>query len=265
MSFRAALIVLVCAGAAAVVVLWSSDERASSASRMTQEPVADLAPQASVPAPLRAPVVDEEEVPAADHEPATAREALAAWHGERWPAVERELVARGVQLDQAYSQRPWEEVAPAFESRIGISRAKRAALVRVHQHWPEVVSPDWVRREFSGSAAGRPVDEADAAAIATLVAPANAVIAVRAEQWSDLLDSHVHECWRTGRYVRSPFTTEGVADEGGFHSESHAGDGWAVTISLARSDCPDLVEVEQEMELLCRERDALVAEYLRER
>jgi hypothetical protein len=255
--------------AGVVVALWSAEGRASNATRGRVASGTDLEavkvagtlalrrPEPPAPAPVPAPAV-------AAHAQ-TAGEFLADWHGDRWPAVAQALSASGFDLDQPYTQRPWEQVAPAFEQRIGLSPAKRAALVRAHGRWPERLDVDFVRASFPAGRGARPVDAADIVAIADLVAPANADIAARAELYGDLLDLHVHERWRTGRYERAPVTTAGLGEQRGFHSESHGGDGWAVTITLKREECPDLMEIEQQIALLCRERDELVMQYLRDR
>jgi hypothetical protein len=252
--------------AGVVLALWSAEGRASNPTR-APAPEADPEPVTAAARPgLRHPEPPAAAVAPAAAAPAqTVREYLASWHGERWPALEQELAASGLDLDQPYAQRPWEEVAPAIEGRIGLSPGKRTALARAHARWPEHADLDFVRTRFPALPGARAVDAADLAAIADLVAPANADIAARAELYGDLLDLHVHERWRSGRYLRAPFTTAGLGDARGFHSESHGGDGWAVTITLKHEECPDLVEIEQQIALLCHERDRLVARYLQDR
>jgi hypothetical protein len=248
----------------AVVGLWSTEGRASTSWMHRIEPSGT-----NPPVEVVALATPREPLPLAPTAPAgpaeTAREFLEAWHGERWADLEPVLVASGLDLDQPYSQRPWEEVAPVIEARIGVSPGKRAAITRAYQRWPEVLEADFVRRRFSQQVRDGSLDETDLGTIADLVAPTNSEIAAHAELYGDLLDLHVRERWQTGRYVRAPFTTEGIAAERGFHSESHGADGWAVTITLSHAECPDLVELEQEMGVLCRERDALVEGYLRAR
>jgi hypothetical protein len=248
----------------AVVALWSTEGRASTSWMPSVEPLSTDAPvEVAALATPRQPLPIAPTAPAGPTE--TAREFLEAWHGERWADLEPVLVASGLDLDQPYSQRPWEEAAPLIEARIGLSPEKRVALTRAYQRWPEVVGADFVRSRFSQHVRDADLDETDLATITALVAPANSEIAAHAELYGDLLDLHVRERWQTGRFVRAPFTTEGVAEERGFHSESHGADGWAVTITLSHAECPDLVALEQEMGVLSRERDALVEGYLRER
>ena len=86
-----------------------------------------------------------------------------------------------------------------------------------------------------------------------------------AEHFADLTDTFVKERWRTGNYLKAPYTTAGISEQRGYHSQSHGGRGWAVTITLPRDEYPVIDELESEIFDLEAARSQLVREYLRSR
>ncbi|NOT29209.1 MAG: hypothetical protein HOP15_02040 [Planctomycetes bacterium] len=201
----------------------------------------------------------------------TAREFLRGYYGERWPEIEAKIEASGNSLDIPYVFTPWEEVAAQFEERIGLSRGLREELVANNIGWPEVLDLEHLDANFPiealDSPLGGPVefDAADVAAIATLVAEKNVELAALAEHQVALVDEYLHQRWRTGDYIKAPFTTFGVNDRMGFHSQSHGGLGWAISITLTNEECPDVPRLTERIAELKMEREQLIYGYLAER
>jgi hypothetical protein len=221
---------------------------------------------AALPSPAREtlePVPAPSGVPLPDG-PTTARAFLAAYYGANWPDVEARLEAAGQSLDVPYVFTPWEEVMDKFEERIGMSAENTAQLVRDRVRWPEQLTPEYVAQRFQ-LREGEQVDEADLVHIEELVAEKHREITALAEHYCDLVDYFVHERFRRGDVVRAPYTTAGLDPTLGFHSQSHGGHGWAVTITLTREQYPEIEPLEDRMLDLAEERDQEVVAYLRQR
>jgi len=226
----------------------------ASASSLAGLPVVPQSARAEVVAPA----------PSAPAHQETARDFLAGYYGARWKEVETKIAAAGQDLDIPYFFTPWEDVANEFESRIGMSAEGKASLVKSELHWPEVLTPAFVNQSFPLSES-QAIDESDVPPIETLVADVNGRITELAQYFADLIDTLVHEKWRTGDYLRAPYTTAGLSDVRGFHSQSHGGRGWAVTITLTREEYPQVPQIEERISDLIQERDELVAGYLHKR
>ena len=256
-----------------LVTLFASEARSRRSPRTDR--VASVEDSSVVPAAPRVPVEELQaevasvragiEVVAPEEAPPrqpTAREYLADYYGGRWTEIEAKMVAAGLNLDQPYWPRRWEDVEGEFEDRIGLNGEQRLGLMRQQIRWPETLTPEYLNQTFP-LPAPLALDETDVSAIEVLVAEKNGEIGHLAEYYSGLIDHFVHETWRTGDYVRAPFATAGLSDERGFHSQSHAGGGWAVSITLSREKYPEAAEIEQRMTGLCLERNQLVANYVR--
>jgi len=195
--------------------------------------------------------------------PRTARAFLADYYGASWPEIEARIVASGqADLELPYTFLPWEDVELVFERSIPLDTQERADIVRGQLRWPETLSPEFLAEQFQLEGRPAAVDEAELQDIETLVAAKNQALAELGEFFADRIDFYAQEKWQRGDYLRRPFTTAGLSDVQGFHSQSHGGFGWAVTLTLRREDCPDVVQLEREIQALCRERDGLVLEYL---
>lgn len=269
-SFRFAL-----AGAAliAFVLVVAIGRRSGRAARAAESEGAD--DSARAPVSLTAPVddalavaatprVDLEVATPADPPPhqQTAREFLAQYYGSRWPETREKLESAGLDLDQPYRQVPWEDVEAEFESRIGLRGESRENLVRDQVRWPEELTAEFLNETFP-LPAPLAIDQADVPAIEALVASKNDEIGALAEYYGDLIDHLVHENWRKGDFVRAPFTTTGLSEDRGFHTQTHAGAGWAVTITLSNAQYPEAAEIQERMSGLWGERSELVSGYLR--
>lgn len=199
---------------------------------------------------------------------APTRDYLARYYGEDWPEIETKIEAwaqaNGFDLDlgQPYYQRPWEEVEGEIAASLPISEEARQAHVQTRLQWPERLSASYVREHYPLGQRRYELDESDLVAIEALVAPKNEEITQLVGLFTERIDRHVMERWATGRYLRAPFTTGGLSDTLGFHSTSTGGHGWAITITLTREECPDVVEIEREFEDKYKERDRLVVAYL---
>lgn len=211
------------------------------------------------------PVARPEGVPGPAAEGQTAGEFLAGYYGARWPEVRARIEAAGqVSLDTPYVYTPWEDVELEFQACLDMSDEARTSLVRNKLQWPAELSTAFLREEYSLSPERWDLTEVDLDEIRTRIEQKNQELVQRAELFAQKLDFYVHEKWYDGTYVRAPFTTSGLAGSG-FHSQSHAGYGWAATITLTYEEYPDMQELDQEMRALVDQRDAIVVEYLRSR
>jgi len=197
---------------------------------------------------------------------APARAYLADYYGARWPEVQAKIEAWGPQpidLDMPYYQRPWEEVEADFVATLPMQEDARASLIRSRIRWPEKLTEPYLREEFPAGRGRRyQIDESDLLAIETLVEGKNQEAALLGKVFTERIDAHVMDSWATGNYLRAPFTTAGLSDDLGFHSMSTGGHGWAITITLSKDECPDVVEVEHQIEAVNEERDQIVRDYL---
>jgi hypothetical protein len=197
---------------------------------------------------------------------APARAYLADYYGARWPEVEAKIEAWGPQpidLDMPYYQRPWEEVEADFVATLPMHEDARASLIHSRIRWPEKLTEPYLREEFPAGRGRRyEIDESDLLAIETLVVTKNEEAALLGKVFTERIDAHVLDHWATGNYLRAPFTTAGLSDKLGFHSMSTGGHGWAITITLQSEECPDVIEVEHQIEVVNEERDQIVRDYL---
>lgn len=275
-SGRGTLIAGAVLGAGVVVALWNGAARPTAppglalrATRLTPEPALD---SLVVPAAMTREIALETE-PATDPDsggvPAsgarTAAEFLAGYYGERWPEVRERIEAAGqVSLDTPYSFTPWEDVELEFLARLDMTEESRASLVRNKLQWPAELSAAFLRQEYSLSPERFELTEQDVEEIRTRVEAMNQEITQRAELFAQKLDFYVHAKWYDGAYIRAPFTTSGLVGSG-FHSQSHAGYGWAATITLTYEEYPDMQDLDREMSALVDQREGIVADYLRSR
>jgi hypothetical protein len=199
--------------------------------------------------------------PAGDARATTARGFLAQHYGARWPEVQARMEGK-VDLDQPYACMPWEVAELELERCVGVGQDERVGLVQSELAWPAALTAGFVRDGFQVAGWDGQLDEADLGAIQARVAPKNAEIEELAQFYVDRLDFYLHEKWQRGDYLRGPFTTAGLSEERGFYSQSHAGFGWAVTLTLRGEECPDVPELRARLEGLCQERDRLVLGYL---
>jgi hypothetical protein len=194
----------------------------------------------------------------------TAREFLAAYYGSEWPALEARFEAEGLDLDAPYSHTPWPDVELEFAGRIGFTEESRATLLRDRMRWPEGLTRAYLQEEF-GRHCQVEVDEVDVAVVAERVHRANLALREGIEDYLDQVDFLVRERFQEGRFLRAPFTTHGLDAPTGFHSESHAGFGWSIVITLTHEECPEVLDLERHYQALREVRDELVMECLRAR
>jgi hypothetical protein len=194
----------------------------------------------------------------------TAREFLAGYYGAQWPEIEAKIEASGQGLDIPFVFTPWEDVQSDFEVRVGLSREQRQSTVRTNMHWSEPLTREFLVTTFP-MPEPHEVDETDVPAIASLVAEKNERLAAVAEHFAGVIDQRMQGKWRSGDYVRAPFTTFGINDRLGFASQSHGGRGWAIALTLTVEDCPEVPALQEEMWQLRTERDELVMRYLRDK
>lgn len=194
----------------------------------------------------------------------TAREFLSAYYGERWPELEARIEASGMSLDVPYDFTPWEDVEQDFSTKVGMSVEDGKGVVRSLLRWPDEVTHDFVRAEFHLGQDAE-LDDSDLVAIESIVVQKNQEIVQLAQYFVDLTDTFIKDRWRTGNFLKSPYTTAGLSDQRGYHSQSHGGRGWAVTITLPREEYPEIDELEGEIFELDVARNELVHDYLRTR
>jgi hypothetical protein len=219
------------------------------------EPGFALAPVAArEPSPV-------EPAPEAVAAPTHARDFLASYYGARWPEIRARMEAAGAPLDQPYVFRPWEEVAPQFESLVPMNQAQKDSSRRVVLRWPSELTDAWLQERVP---IGRPFEtsEDDRVAIEVLVEDLNGSLELLADEYVRQIDARLAERWRSGKFTRGPFTTMGLNGEQGFVSVSHGGHGWAMTITLHIEDCPEIAVIEQEASALQDQRDQRIREYL---
>jgi hypothetical protein len=194
----------------------------------------------------------------------TARAFLAGYYGERWPQVEQDMDASGIDLDVPYAFTPWEEVAPEFEQSFRIPADELRDIATRKLDWPEDLGVEWIRENYPVRSSAALTAE-DLAAIEERAVGHNAEIQALADEYVVLLDLAMRERWSSGRILRSPFTTMGISKDMGFYSKSVGGHGWAATITLKREDYPELVALDDRIAARRDERDRAVARYLRDR
>ena len=263
-------------GAGVVIALWNGAGRLpgnpvvpSRATRLTPEPALDsfVVPAAMTreSALASGPATAPESSLAPGPAVRTAADFLAGYYGDQWPEIRERIEAAGqVSLDTPYSFTPWEDVELEFLARLDMTEESRASLVRNKLQWPSELDATWLRQEYSLSPERFELTELDVEEIRARVAAKNQEITQRAELFAQKLDFYVHEKWYEGAYVRAPFTTSGLVGSG-FHSQSHAGFGWAATITLTYEEYPDMQDLDREMSLLVDQREGAVADYLRSR
>lgn len=196
----------------------------------------------------------------------SARAFLAEYYGELWPEVEQKIRERGeADLDMPYRFTPWEEVALDFETSLIQGPEAEEGLVQSKVRWPGDLTLEFLRDEYRVSGRYLELTEADLEELQALVEPRNRELTQLARAFAQRLDTYVHEKWYAGDYVRAPFTTSGLAGPQGFHSQSHGGHGWAVTITLSYEAYPDMAELDQAMHRMHDERAVAVLDYLRSR
>lgn len=272
MPSRTTLFGLATMGLALVVALWADPGRAVRVGPSRLQP--DVVAPATVASALHsdepaAPAVPvERSAVAAEPSPAPrpqrARDFLAGYYGARWPEIEQRIEAAGQDLDQPYSFTPWEDVEAQFEGLVGMSATGRASVVRDQVRWTDELTPEFLRTTFElGDSFA--IEAGDLVAIEALVDARNREIAALAEHYCAMIDAFVRAKWASGDFLRAPYTTAGLSQEMGFHSQSHGGLGWAVTITLTRERYPEVVPVEERMSELVGERDESVLAYLRQR
>lgn len=193
----------------------------------------------------------------------TAREFLAQYYGARWPEIEPKIKARA--LDEPYHFTPWESVAAEFASKAGLLPEHRAAMIQAKLHWVEPLDAGWLHDQFGIAGWDGTLDESELFAIEALVEPLHEEILALAEQFADRTEAYLQEMWQRGTYLRAPFTTMGLSDRMGFHSQSIGGHCWALTFTLTTEDCPDIQPLEDELQAARDRRDLLVIGYLRDR
>lgn len=191
----------------------------------------------------------------------SAREFLSSLYGDRWPELQARMEAKGVKLDQPYLYRPWEEVVSVFEPLIPMNDAEKEGTCSVMVQWPETLTDEWLKknvligRDFASS-------EADRAAIADLVADLAFELELLADQRLRRIESIVAERWRTGDYLKAPFTTSGLSNTKGFYSNAWGSHGWAVKMTLEHADYPDVVALESQAADLRDQREERIHAYL---
>ncbi len=269
-SARPLLAGLAALGVALFFVLGKDPERALRVSALPSEPEAAvsvpvvLASDPSV-APLAAARAELAVSPPAEPRPQqTAREFLAGYYGAQWPEIEAKIEASGQALDIPYVFTPWEDVQSDFEVRVGLNGEQRQSTVRTNMHWSEPLTREFLVATFP-MPEPHEVDETDVPVIASLVAEKNERLAAVAGHFAGLIDERMQGKWRSGDYMRAPFTTFGINDRQGFASQSHGGRGWAIALTLTVEDCPEVPSLQEEMWQLRMERDELVMRYLRDK
>ena len=199
--------------------------------------------------------------PASAEASTTARDFLASYYGARWPDVRAKMESAGAPLDQPYTFHPWEEVAPVFETLVPMNDAQRASSARTLVRWPDELTDEWLQENVPFDRRFETAEE-DRVALEVLVEDVNGTLRVLADEYVQRMDGYLKERWRTGNYLKGPFTTVGLGDEMGFCSVSHGSHGWGVTITLKLDDCPDIESIETEAAALRDERDKRVQDYL---
>jgi len=195
------------------------------------------------------------------------RSFLRDYWGPRWEKLEPVLAGAGLDLEQSIVILPWEEAAPLFHEfeRTDVDRQASADMLL---KWPSELSTK------EGQAALRlavdipsriALSESDLVAIEVEAASYNDSLRALAAEYNSRLDSYMKNAWRTGAYVKAPFTTMGLDTGGGFYGSATSAGGWAVSVTLREEDCPDLLTLRDEAHGIRAQRNQVVLKYLKDR
>lgn len=204
----------------------------------------------------RAPVSPPER---ADSPRKSAREVLADYRGSEWPEHEAAILEKGMDLDQPFEIVPWESAALVLEQHVPLSESAVEGQIVSMLEWPEEPSIDELENSISVRVPGEKLD-----GVVHLAEPYNDRIREVAGHWARLLEIHVNDRWLRGDFQKAPFSTFGMPQEQGFYSKVIAGSGWAAVITLTEEECPDMMEVRDEIEQIRQERFAAIVRYVRE-
>lgn len=193
----------------------------------------------------------------------TAGEVLEAYYGAAWPGVRARLETAGVRLDVPFSLTPWNEVEAEFRGLVGVDETMRKQILLDRFVWTEELTNDWLREQFPGVGDFELAPE-ELAQLEALIEPDRLTFEVVAQAFCERLEFHLRAAFEQGRYQRVPYTNQGLTEESGFYSTALAGHGWAVSLTLHEEHCPDVGELQQEMQAIVHQRDRLVARFLRE-
>jgi len=238
--------------AAGAAWLTRASRGATTPAARAEESVARVAPGL---APAREPL---EAAPAAPL-PGTARAFLAEYHGARWPEIEAAMERAELKLDQPFVAQPWEEVEPAIRAQARLDAGMRQRIE--NKDWVAPLTNEWLQAEYKWPQ-DLVLDGAELAELEAQLAHEMQALQAADKAYADRLDFHLQSAFEQGEYVRAPFSTCGLDDEEGFFVKGIASGTWAAGIILRDEECPDLVEMRNEIQLLEHERDRRVDAFL---
>lgn len=194
----------------------------------------------------------------------TRREFLSEYWGERWPDVERAILASDLDLNKPIEIVPWEVAAERLSDEVPLSEAEWRAAVETQVGWHndtyDTTYDQWIRSTFG---VGGGFDEVEIRGLEEVCRSYNEQLRSLGELYATQLDAHLMDRWSTGAFVKAPLSTHGVSKEMGFYSTSTAAEGWSYVITLKIEDCPDIAQTKEEVARLREERDRAGAAYLR--
>lgn len=194
--------------------------------------------------------------------PGTARAFLAEYHGERWPELEAAMDAAKLPLDQPFEAQTWEEVEPALRAKARLDESMRRKLE--NRNWVSPLTNEWLQATYQ-LPTDLVLDGAELAELESLVVNEMQALQSADKAYADRLDFNLQAAFEQGEYVAAPFSIKGLSHEMGFFTKAIVSGSWAAGIVLRDEECPDVIEVRDEIMRLVKERDRRVQAFLQER
>lgn len=192
----------------------------------------------------------------------TARAYLADYHGARWPALEAAMERARLPLDQPFTPQPWEEVELAVREQMRLDDSMRRRLE--NKDWVSPLTNEWLQGEYA-LASDVVLDGTELSSLESELAICMQALERADRSYADQLDFHLQSAFERGDFVRAPFSTLGLDEEQGFFCKGIASGTWAASVVLRDEECPDLVDLREEIRVLEDERDRRVQTFLRAR
>lgn len=188
--------------------------------------------------------------------PSLARVLEDYWGGD-WPVVQEKARARGIDLGAPFRLRSWSEVeAEAHQSLVESPEPHEREIKVLYKEWPEELSVESLKEKFNLPDG---FSDSDLSMVEEAARPFNDQIDQLAREYSLQFHQLLEVKWRRGEFVRAPRSTHLTPDEAAcedcFWAKSFAGSGWSVKMRVAKSECPELIAMRDEMDRLQGARD----------
>lgn len=194
--------------------------------------------------------------------------------GERWDDVVAAWNERGFDLDPDRRIQPWDDQLAELLAGPIFDEAKRAGMVRTRMQLDTGTSEltdDWLfERARIPSSKHDEYDEIARAGARGVAAEHNQEMRPIAERYVDTVERIFRDRLLSDQIVRSPFgivpdeprlaaLVDGQPEgEDWLHGQMSSSGDWAWELNLFGSNCPELVQLRDELELAWRARDAAI-------